>query len=204
MSPENVRKPGVTERKSNPGNEFAQHRPMLLRIALLQLRNRDEAEDVVQETLAAALQGSAGFAGKSSLRTWLVGILKHKIIDQIRRARSRPDRPLALRDDEASLDDFDGLFAADGHYSEIPSDWGNPEAALSQARFHEALQRCLDGLPPNTARAFVMREAMGMDTSEICKELGVSATNCWVLLYRARMSLRACLQQGWFAGEKTR
>jgi RNA polymerase sigma-70 factor (ECF subfamily) len=175
---------------------------MLLKIALMQLHNRDEAEDVVQETLAAALQASASFAGKSSLRTWLVGILKHKIIDQIRRSRSRPDRPLELREDEASLEDFDALFSPDGHYAEMPADWGNPEAALSQARFHEALQRCLDGLPANTARAFVMREVMGMDTAEICKELGVSTTNCWVLLYRARMSLRVCLQQGWFAGDE--
>ena len=191
----------MSTRNATDCQDYAAHRPMLLKLALLQLRNRDEAEDAVQETLAAALQGAASFAGKSSLRTWLVGILKHKIIDQIRRSRMRPDRPLELPGEETSLDDFDALFQPDGHYAEMPSDWGNPEAALSQSRFHDALQRCLDALPKNTARAFVMREVMGMETAEICKELGVSATNCWVLLYRARMSLRECLQQGWFAGE---
>ena len=181
--------------------EFARHRPVLYKLALLQLRNNEEAEDVVQETLAAALQGAAGFQGKSAVRTWLVGILKHKIIDHFRRQRARPEIALDGLGDETSTGDFDALFAADGHYAEQPAPWGNPDAALTESRFQDALQRCLDGLPPNTARAFVMREVMDMDTDEICKELAVTATNCWVLLYRARMSLRLCLEAGWFAGE---
>ena len=185
-------------------DELGRHRPVLYKLALLQLRNRDEAEDVVQETLAAALKGAAGFQGKSAPRTWLVGRLKHKIVDHIRRARARPEYAMDALAGETALEDFDPLFAANGHYAEQPSNWGNPDAALSETRFQEALQRCLDGLPKNTARAFVMREVMGMETDEICKELAVTATNCWVLLYRARMSLRLCLEQGWFAGEARR
>jgi len=183
---------------------FARHRPVLYKFALLQLRNRDEAEDVVQETLAAALQGAAGFQGKSALRTWLISILRNKIIDHIRRSRARPEVSLDSAAGETALDDFDPLFAVDGHYADQPSHWGNPDAALTDSRFLEALQRCLDGLPKNTARAFLMREVMGMDTGEICKELAISTSNCWVLLYRARMSLRLCLEQGWFAGEAPR
>jgi len=173
------------------------HRPVLLRFAMLQLRDRAHAEDAVQETLIAAIQGAKTFAGKSSVRTWLVGILKHKIVDHIR--RSRREEPLDLSSAETSLEDFDVLYKEDGHYASAPADWGDPEAALSQRKFFETLERCLEGLPKNAARVFMMREVMGIETDDICKELAITATNCWVLLYRARMSLRACLEERWFA-----
>jgi RNA polymerase sigma-70 factor, ECF subfamily len=176
--------------------ELDGHRPALLAIARLQLRNPAHAEDVVQETLLAAVQGADGFAGGSTVRTWLVGILKHKIVDHIR--RSSRERPLESLDRETSLDDLDALFRDDGHYLEMPADWGDPEAALSQRKFFEALERCLEGLPRNTGRAFVMREVMGLDTDQICKDLEITATNCWVLLHRARMHLRVCLERSWF------
>ena len=180
--------------------ELDAHRPQLLRFAMLQLRNESAAEDAVQETLVAAIQGAAGFAGQSSLRTWLIGILKHKIIDQIRRA-SR-ERPLSevLTGDDGDAGDFDALFAADGHWAEPPADWGNPDQALQQERFFEALERCLQGLPRKTGQAFTMREILGFETTEICKELRISPSNCWVMLYRARMSLRLCLEQTWVQG----
>jgi RNA polymerase sigma-70 factor, ECF subfamily len=176
--------------------ELERHRSYLLRFALLQLRDHGAAEDAVQETLLAALQGSAGFGGRSAVRTWLVGILKHKIVDHLRRASREP---LA---EEASTEDVDALFAEDGHYAERPSAWGSPERALEQRGFFDALERCMQALPANTARAFVLREVMGMGTDEICKELCVTPTHCWVLLYRARMALRACLEKGWFAAAK--
>ena len=187
-------------RSAGPPDEaldLEKHRPVLLKFALLQLRSRAQAEDAVQETLMAAIQGAKSFAGKSSVRTWLVGILKHKIIDHIRRV-SR-EQPLDLPDAETSLEDFDALYNEDGHYVTVPVEWGDPEAALSQRKFFETLERCLEGLPKNTARVFMMREVMGIETAEICKELAITATNCWVLLYRARMSLRACLEERWFA-----
>ena len=177
--------------------DLEKHRPVLLRFAMLQLRNQAQAEDAVQETLMAAIRGAKDFAGKSSVRTWLVGILKHKIIDLIR--RTSRERPLDLPDEETSLEDFDALYREDGHYASMPAEWGDPEAALSQRKFFETLERCLEGLPKNAARVFMMREVMGIGTDEICKELAITATNCWVLLYRARMSLRACLEERWFA-----
>jgi len=182
---------------SNEALDLEKHRPVLFRFAMLQLRNQAQAEDAVQETLVAAIQGAASFAGKSSVRTWLVGILKHKIIDHIRRA-SRV-QALDVPDAETSLEDFDVLYKEDGHYANMPAEWGDPEAALSQRKFFETLERCLEGLPKNTARVFMMREVMGLETGEICKELAITATNCWVLLYRARMGLRACLEERWFA-----
>ena len=165
-------------------------RAYLLRYASLQLRNPEQAEDAVQETLVAALAAEKSFAGRSQLRTWLTGILKHKIIDAIRRAgREQP-----LPDD--SLEDLDALFDRSGHWREPPQDW--PEQALEQKEFLQALEKCLALLPARTGQVFLMREHLGFATAEICKELGITATHCWVLLYRARMALRECLQLNWF------
>jgi len=180
--------------------ELEQHRPYLLRFALLQLRDRSAAEDAVQEALLAAIQGASQFAGQSSLRTWLVGILKHKIIDSLRKV-SR-EQPVESFEDRG--EDLDAFFSEDGHFAEAPHDWANPERSLEQRRFFEALERCLQSLPQKTARAFTMRELMGLETEEICKELRISTSNCWVMLYRARMSLRACLEQTWFLAGSSR
>jgi RNA polymerase sigma-70 factor (TIGR02943 family) len=142
--------------------------------------------------LLAALAGEAGFAWRSNLRTWLTGILKHKIIDAVRRlAREAP-----LPDEESAPD---GLFDGRGHWRDPPSGWEDPDASLENKQFLAALERCLAGLPQKTAQAFMMREHLGFETADICKELGVTPTHCWVLLYRARVALRECLQQSWFA-----
>ena len=103
--------------------ELATHRPQLLKYAMLQLRNTAQAEDAVQETLVAAIRGAATFSGGSSVRTWLVGILKHKIIDSIRKS----SREQSLDQYEASADDMDAFFQPDGHYVDKPADWGDPE-----------------------------------------------------------------------------
>lgn len=168
-------------------------RAYLLRYASRQLRERHAAEDAVQEALVAALAGEAGFAGRSNLRTWLTGILKHKIVDAVRRA-SR-EAPLA----EAHTEELEALFDARGHWLDAPQAWSDPDASLQRQQFFAVLERCLERLPAKTAQAFLLREHMGLETADICKELGVSATHCWVLLYRARMALRECLQSNWFA-----
>src|SRR5690348_17319859 len=109
--------------------ELESHRRALLRFAMAQLRDETHAEDCVQETLSAAIQNSERYAGQSSVRTWLIGILKHKILDHHR--RSSRERTVSLTDDETSLEDFDGLFKDDGHYIEPPAAWADPEQALS-------------------------------------------------------------------------
>ena len=178
------------------------HRAYLLRVAQLQLRDSAAAEDVVQDTLVAALQGQGGFSGKSSLKTWLTGILKHKIVDAIRQKARSP--AFAALEEECRLEDFDALFDETGHWENPPADWGDPESALSQQQFLDVMQRCLENLPPNTARVFMMREVMDLEADEICRELTITSNNLWVILYRARMALRECLEQRWFAprGEK--
>ena len=169
-------------------------RSYLLRYAAMELRNREAAEDCVQEALLAALSAPASFEGRSNLRTWLTGILKHKIVDAIRRqSRERP-----LEDAEENLADLDALFNETGHWADRPQPWEDPDSALHQKQFLAALETCLAGLPPRTAQVFMLREHLGLETAEICKELGVTSTNCWVLLYRARMLLRECLEKNWF------
>ncbi len=169
-------------------------RPYLLRYASLQLRDRQAAEDAVQDTLLAALAGEAGFAGRSNLRTWLTGILKHKIVDAIRRSA----REATLLPPTPDTAEFDALFDESGHWSAMPADWGDPDATLGEKQFFAALEECLARLPAKTAEAFMLREHMGFETGEICKELGVTPTHCWVLLYRARIALRECLETNWF------
>jgi RNA polymerase sigma-70 factor (TIGR02943 family) len=169
-------------------------RPQLLRFARTQLRNDAWAEDAVSETLVAALEKPQSFAGQSQLKTWLVGILKHKLIDQIR----RHSREVSTTTDE-DAQDIDGLlFREDGAWREAPAEWGDPEATLGQREFFEVLEICMETLPGVQGRIFMMREWLELDTPEICKELGITTTNAWVLLHRARLRLQMCLQERWF------
>ena len=173
-------------------------RPTLLRIARLQLRNDTWAEDVVSETMIAALEGAADFAGQSQVKTWVVGILKHKIIDQFR--KSSREVSVEAQMEAADVENFDELFLDNGHRVTPPTDWGDPEANLSRTQFLEILQLCIDKLPANLSRIFMMREWLEYETDQICKELAITSTNCFVMLYRARMRLRECLELNWLEG----
>lgn len=170
-------------------------RPALLKFARLQLRNPAWAEDAVSDTVLAALEKPQAFAGQSQLKTWLIGILKHKLVDQIRK-NSREMSTTVSTDDGEDLDDL--LFASDGHWREMQRDWGNPEDALRQVDFMKVLEACVDKLPGQQGRLFMMREWLELDSDEICKELAITPTNLWVMLHRARLRLRECLQAGWF------
>lgn len=183
--------------------EIEGHRPYLMRYALAQLRDGQLAEEAVQEALLAALESVHGFGGRSSLRTWLTSILRFKVIDLQRRAVS--ERALVeLTDFAAEAGEegwLDELFDDTGHWRQAPSAWSDPEAALEQGRFWQAFQGCLDKLPPAGARVFFKREIVGEETAVICKEEGITASNCWVILHRARLALRSCLEKNWFGKE---
>ncbi len=183
-------------------SSLAALRPTLLAIARMQLRNDAWAEDVVSETFVAALEGSQKFAGASQIKTWVVGILKHKIIDQFRRTKREVSADAQL--EAAQVETFDELFAPDGHRVVAPLDWGDPEETMNRTQFFDVLQMCVDKLPAGLARIFMMREWLEYETAEICKELGITSTNCFVMLFRARMRLRECLEMNWFAGEAKR
>ncbi|MFG6449185.1 sigma-70 family RNA polymerase sigma factor [Roseateles sp. BYS180W] len=170
-------------------------RPELLRYARLQLRNDAWAEDVVSETLLAALEAPQRFEGRSQLKSWLVGILKHKLVDQLRRQR----REVALPSDEDDEALEQLLFTAQGRWINPPIDWGDqPEQALQQVDFLRVLEACVELLPAQQGRVFMMREWLDLDSAEICKELAMSSSNFFVCLHRARLRLRECLQQRWF------
>ncbi len=175
-------------------------RPVLVRFAHLQIRNHELAEDAVQDALIAVLEKPERFAGQSSLRTYVTGILKFKIIDCLR--ASTRERQIDTSEDQAEDDAIDALFLADGHTREQPLAWGDPDQTLEQKDFFRVLEVCLEKLPAKTARIFMMREWLELDTEEICKELAITTSNAWVLLYRARMRLRECLDLNWFGNRQ--
>jgi RNA polymerase sigma-70 factor, ECF subfamily len=180
-----------------PDSEDLQRvRSYLLRYARLQLRDPGLAEDAVQDTLLAAFEHGDQFSGKSAYKSWLVGILKNKIIDVIRR-KSR-EQPLVVDEDPSESEIVDGMFEAKGQWRQLPSGWGNPERALEDKKFWETLERCLELMPERTARVFAMREVMELSGDEICGELAITQANLWVMLHRARLSLRKCLETRWF------
>ena len=172
-----------------------QHGDALYRYALFRIRDVQAAEDLVQETLLAAIRAKESFAGRSMVRTWLFGILKHKIIDHIRKiSRERP------QEDIESFRNLSGdIFDEQGGWKAGPAEWTTDPALLFQQKeFWEMLQNCLTELPFRLQQAFTLRELDGLRAEEVRKILQVSATNGGVMLHRARMRLRDCLAIKWF------
>ena len=180
------------------------HRSYLLRFATAKLRDADQAEEVVQEALLAALDSIGGFSGQSTLRTWLTSILKFKIIDFQRRVITERARFATPNEDDDSADSAwrDAPFDETGHWQPRILAWSDPDGALEQKEFFAVFERCMDKLPITARQVFFKREVMGQDTDEICKEESISASNCWVMLHRARMALRECLDRNWFQGAR--
>jgi RNA polymerase sigma-70 factor (ECF subfamily) len=177
----------------------------MVKFARLQLADAHLAEDAVQEALVGALRNVKAFGGRSALKTWVFAILKNKIADVLRRrqrdARVEGPMPPGGEDDLSSV-----LFDGKGAWkaTERPATWGNPEEALREGQFWRVFQVCLEELPGNQARVFMMREFIELDSREICATVGISVSNLNVMLYRARLRLRACLERGWFAGGEAR
>jgi RNA polymerase sigma-70 factor (ECF subfamily) len=184
------------ENTSNFGHQVAEARSYLFKFAKLQLRNDAWAEDAVSETLLAALSKPQSFAGQSQLRTWLVGILKHKVIDILRERKREVLLPMSGDDEADPLNDM--AFEPNGHFQHPPADWGNPQQDLQQRQFMAVLDACVSKLPATQGRLFLMREWLEMSTDDICKELALSSTHLYVQLHRARLRLRECLDLNWF------
>jgi RNA polymerase sigma-70 factor (TIGR02943 family) len=181
--------------------DVAELRTYLLRFARLQLRNDAWAEDAVSETMLAAIAKPQSFGGQSQLKTWLVGILKHKVVDALR-ANLREVNASDLQGDREG-DELDAIgFKADGHFVECPAHWGNPDQDLGQKQFMAIMDACVAKLPPVQGRLFLMREWLELDADEVCKELNITATNLYVQLHRARLRLRECLELNWFGQPK--
>jgi RNA polymerase sigma-70 factor (ECF subfamily) len=169
----------------------------LLKLARLQLQSdMSLAEDVVQETLLAAVQGASKFRGESSLKTWLVGILKFKVLDALR-GRARQPIPVADLEPELHTEDLEEVFDETGVWRMKPHEWSDPAFAAHQFDFMRWVEICLTHLPTHTARVFMLREMFELNTEDICQLLEITPNHVGVLLYRARMTLRRCLEIHW-------
>ncbi|MGD9471202.1 MAG: sigma-70 family RNA polymerase sigma factor [Novosphingobium sp.] len=178
---------------------IAQVREDMMRFARLQLGVDDEAEDAVQEALAGALRNAASFRGEAALKTWIIAILKNKVADILRQRQRRPINASQIpsQDQEGVLP---AVFDQKGMWRDAarPARWEDPEADLHSSQFLAIFDACLNRLPPQQGRVFMMREVVELETQEICTELGLSISNVHVILHRARLALRACLQLHWF------
>jgi RNA polymerase sigma-70 factor (ECF subfamily) len=182
----------------DPATWVDQHGDFLFRYALARIGDRTIAEDLVQEAFLAALRDGKNFAGRSAERTWFVGILKHKIVDHLRR-QSR-ERPVSAVNSSGEMGEE--VFDKNGWWQVKPANWsGNPSEVLEKKEFWEAFRHCLKNLPQPLRTVFSLREMDELPTDAVCEALRVTPGNLGVMLYRARMGLRRCLEINWFGTE---
>lgn len=190
----------VTE-QIDPSRWVDDHGDCLFRFAMMRLRDESLAEDAVQETLLSAMQAAEAYRGTAAERTWLIGILKHKIIDHFRKA----GRQVQFTEEDTDLSGMDRFFERpdkwDGHWA-VPlrpvDPQQSPEEAVERDEFWAVIKACLSALPDRVASVFTLREVDGMSSDEICAVLGLSSSNFWVIMHRARMQLRRCVEIKWF------
>lgn len=165
----------------------------LLRFAKSQLRNEALAEDAVSEAVLAALNAGPQFTSQSHARAWMFGVLRHKLVDQLRQqGRELPSGDLVLETDSA-----DDAWLGAGSWCGGRPVSDDPEESCRQRQFLELLARCCERLPTIQARAFIMREVRGLEAPAICGQLDVTESHLWVLLHRARQRLRTLLGPHW-------
>ena len=171
------------------------HLPILYGYALQRVRQSDIAEELVQETFLAALKNKEQFARRSAEQTWLIGILRHKIVDHFRK---RSEVAVSTLESEEQTCSF---FDAAGHWSRKPNAWdGDPSELVESREFWQIFEQCLGHLPEALAQAFVLREMEQHKSASVCKTLAISESNLWIRLHRARLRLRECLDHNWFSG----
>jgi RNA polymerase sigma-70 factor (ECF subfamily) len=182
------------KQSSDPSTWLEDYGDYLFRYALMRVGDQASAEDLVQETLLAGLKGRDKFDGRVDVKYWLRGILKHKVVDYIRKA----SRDTPVEDPEMVQMANSTAFQWLGFPGNKPEPWHfNPRRAFEQKEFWDVFSGCLEGLRGPMRAAFTLRELDGVSTEEICKALDVSTNNVWVILHRARAQLRDCLQQNW-------
>jgi RNA polymerase sigma-70 factor (ECF subfamily) len=186
-----------TSSKIDPTRWVDEHGDCLFRYALVRVRTPEAAEDLVQETLLAAVRSQEKFAGRSSERSWLCGILKNKIVDYYRKL----GRETTFTDLEFLKDEFSGKFVEEGWWLHVngPKEW-RPESdeVMHKDEFWQTMRACLEKLPPRVGDVFMLREMEDVPSKEICRTLNITESNLWVMLHRARMALRECLEMNWF------
>lgn len=197
LKPANA-KPGAE--LSDPERWVDEHGDYLFKFALIRLRDPHQAEDAVQETFLAAIKGGKHFEGRSTEKSWLVGILKNKICDQFRKlSHETTFTDLAFyRDEESDRFAGDGLGKGGWIHDRGPQEWPDAGASLDNELFWRTFRDCAGKLPPKVAAVFNLREVDGIGSKEVCALLNLTESNLWVMLHRARMALRSCLETNWF------
>ncbi len=184
--------------KLNPHNWTTNHADDLFNYSMYKTGNRELAEDLVQETFLAALKSAENFKGESSERTWLFAILKNKIAEHYRKASTKYEINNSKLEEDSYINNY---FTKDWNWKEnmAPKNWGidyfdpieNKELALT-------LNGCIEKLPKNQKQLIGLKLIEEEATENICKEMNISATNYWVIIHRAKLQLRACLEKNWF------
>ena len=166
----------------------------LFNYAVVRVNNSDLAKDLVQETFFAGLKSAKNFKGEATERTWLVSILKRKVIDHYRKINSKKGQA------EVRMSFYtDGENEGNWIEERVPQSWNNAsEKAIENEELKDQLENCIDGLPEKYAMVFRMKTIQEFETEEICNELGITSSNLWVIIHRARTQLRACMEENWF------
>ncbi len=188
----------------DPALWLAEHGDALYAYARGRIRSDDVCEDLVQETLIGAWKARTSFAGDSQVRTWLIGILRHKLVDHYRKT-SRQKQPAPSQDARSQDAPTPSQWPFDDHgeWKAPPGKWGaDPAAALAEQELLKVIADCRDKLPATLAAAYLMREVEELDVPEVCNLLGVTPTHLAVRLHRARALMRLCVEQGWLEGRK--
>lgn len=177
-----------------PADWLSVHGDVLFHYALARVRHEATAEDLVQDTLLAAIGSKHSFRGASSERTWLIGIMRHKILDHFR-GLAREQKLWADLPNEGAIDaDFD----EQGRWTATVGAWQSPETSLEQSEFWTVLFDCAGRLPEPLQAPFALRELDGIETDELAAIFRTTRNNVWVMLSRARQQLRKCLEINWF------
>lgn len=211
MSPEQLQTekagnsaPSSSKRLVDPERWLDEYGDELFSFTVLRVRDRGTAQDLVQETFLAALKARQSFAGRSTERAWLFGILRNKLADHYR----LQSREVPLLEAGSSTPEEEGFFHSsgpgkDGWITRVaPKAWESPDASLISKEFQVVFQECVSNLPEKIALVFLRREVDDVPSEEVCKEFGISPNNFWVMLHRARMALRRCLEVHWFGRKR--
>jgi RNA polymerase sigma-70 factor, ECF subfamily len=174
-----------------------EHGDVLWKFSIIRTGSKEAAEDIVQETLLSAMQGYSTFVGLSSERTWLLGIAAHKIAGHFRRLRRASGRGVAdmSADAACTCTTCQGMFTDKGSWACVAKVW--PDHRQSESEKTEqlaALRACIDLLPPGQAQVVWLRDILEVPSVEVCKVMGLSDTNLWTRMHRARVALRSCLE----------
>ncbi len=183
--------------KTSPDRWVDEYADAMFRYARIRINDREAARDLVQETFLSGLQNIGSFKGESSEKTWLYAILKNKIVDHYRKF-ARDASPLLAEDGEES--NLDQYFGQDGEWQKqaSPTDWGvSPHDDYRSKEFHDILHRCLGMLKEQWRTIFTLKYLEELESEEICKDLGISPSNYWVIMHRAKLTLRRCVEKNW-------